>query len=156
MANGFIGTISSKTYHRPSCFNISKAASNQIKFNNRTEAIAAGYKPCGMCKSDKGGNDNMAKTNNKETGTNTIILLNRTALWRDCNTGGGWTGERLDAGEYKYDAIKNGFTRIPGKGWVHCEPVEPEVVDEVLDDGLNEKDVDAVWKSLGEDIDDTF
>lgn len=52
----------------------------------------------------------------------TITLPTRSALWRDCNTGGGMCGF-IDAGTYVYTEVKNGFTKI-SNGWVHCVPDE--------------------------------
>lgn len=45
----YIGNLNSKKFHRPSCPNL-PAEENRTFFNNRTEAVGAGYIPCGQCK----------------------------------------------------------------------------------------------------------
>lgn len=49
IANTYIGNTSSKKFHLPTCSYLPDAA-NQITFDSRDEAIAAGYDPCGHCK----------------------------------------------------------------------------------------------------------
>lgn len=51
----------------------------------------------------------------------TITLPNRSALWNDANTASGYDNF-IPAGTYPVKEIKNGFTLIEGKGWVHCVP----------------------------------
>lgn len=48
IANTYIGNTSSKKFHLPTCSYLPDAA-NQITFDSRDEAIAAGYEPCGHC-----------------------------------------------------------------------------------------------------------
>jgi hypothetical protein len=126
MSQGFIGNTKSKIYHRLSCFNVPQSEARRIVFETRADAVTAGYKPCGMCRSDKGGNQEMAKINEAtvdvvEQETNlTITLTTRHALWRDSNTGSGTAGY-LPAGTYDVIETANGFSRIDG-GWVHRVP----------------------------------
>ena len=51
----------------------------------------------------------------------TITLPNRSALWQDSNTASGYN-DFTPAGTYPIAEIRNGFTLIEGKGWVHCVP----------------------------------
>ena len=44
----YIGNKNSKVFHLPSCHNL-PAEKNRVNFNNRDEAVSAGYKPCGNC-----------------------------------------------------------------------------------------------------------
>lgn len=55
--------------------------------------------------------------------TLTITLPNRSALWNDANTASGYDNY-IPAGTYPVAAVKNGFTLIEGRGWVHCVPDE--------------------------------
>lgn len=48
IADTYIGNTSSKKFHLPTCSYLPDAA-NQITFDSRDEAIAAGYDPCGHC-----------------------------------------------------------------------------------------------------------
>lgn len=50
-----------------------------------------------------------------------ITLPNRSALWNDANTASGYDNY-IPAGTYPVAEVKNGFTLIEGKGWVHCVP----------------------------------
>lgn len=127
MAACFIGNIKSKTYHRPACFNLPQAQ-YKTQFNSRADAETAGYKPCGMCRSNKGqGGENMIKTHTaaaevaEQTTKQTITLAFRCALWRDSSTGGGMSGY-IPAGTYPVAEVRDGFARIDGRGWVHCIP----------------------------------
>lgn len=45
----YIGNKNSKVFHRPSCSGL-PAEGNQVSFETRDEAEAAGYSPCGRCK----------------------------------------------------------------------------------------------------------
>lgn len=44
----YIGNKNSKKFHRSSCSSL-PAEKNRVYFNNREEAISAGYTPCGIC-----------------------------------------------------------------------------------------------------------
>ena len=55
--------------------------------------------------------------------TLTITLPNRSALWNDANTASGYDNY-IPAGTYPVAEVKNGFSLIEGKGWVHCVPDE--------------------------------
>lgn len=59
----------------------------------------------------------------QEQATLTITLPNRSALWADACTASGYNNF-IPAGTYPVAEVKNGFTRIEGKGWVHCVPNE--------------------------------
>ncbi len=48
-ADHYIGNINSKVFHRPDCSGL-PAERNQVEFANRTDAVNAGYTPCGRCK----------------------------------------------------------------------------------------------------------
>lgn len=48
IANAYIGNKSSKKFHLPSCSYLPDQ-NNQVTFDSREEAIAAGYDPCGHC-----------------------------------------------------------------------------------------------------------
>lgn len=48
IADAYIGNKSSKKFHLPTCSYLPDAA-NQITFDSRDDAIAAGYSPCGHC-----------------------------------------------------------------------------------------------------------
>lgn len=56
-----------------------------------------------------------------EVQVQTITLPNRSALWQDANTASGYT-DFIQAGTYPVAEIRDGFTLIEGKGWVHCVP----------------------------------
>jgi competence protein ComEC len=45
----YIGNYRSGVFHRPECSDLPKVE-NQITFTNRDEAIAAGFRPCKLCK----------------------------------------------------------------------------------------------------------
>lgn len=45
----YIGNYRSGVFHRPECTDLPKVE-NQIIFTNRAEAIAAGFRPCKLCK----------------------------------------------------------------------------------------------------------
>lgn len=47
--NGYIGNRNSQVFHRPSCTGL-PAEQNRIYFENRADAVAEGYTPCGKCK----------------------------------------------------------------------------------------------------------
>ena len=44
----YIGNKNSKKFHRPDCWTF-PAEKKQVKFTNRTDAVNAGYSPCGNC-----------------------------------------------------------------------------------------------------------
>ncbi len=46
---GYIGNRNSKVFHRPGCASLPKEQ-NRVTFSSRTEAVEAGYTPCGSCK----------------------------------------------------------------------------------------------------------
>lgn len=47
----YVGSLNSDKYHKPSCrYAESIETFNQIWFDTKDEAIAAGYSPCGVCK----------------------------------------------------------------------------------------------------------
>lgn len=48
IADAYIGNRSSKKFHLPSCSYLPNQ-SNQVTFDSRSEAIEAGYQPCGHC-----------------------------------------------------------------------------------------------------------
>lgn len=48
VANTYIGNKNSKKFHRPTCSYLPNQE-NQVTFSSRSEAIAAGYDPCGRC-----------------------------------------------------------------------------------------------------------
>ena len=48
-AGTYIGNKNSQVFHRPDCTGL-PAAQNQVVFDSRAEAVAAGYTPCGRCK----------------------------------------------------------------------------------------------------------
>jgi Metal binding domain of Ada len=45
----YIGNYRSGVFHRPECTDLPKIE-NQITFTNRADAIAAGFRPCKLCK----------------------------------------------------------------------------------------------------------
>ncbi len=45
----YIGNKNSQVFHRPDCTGL-PAGQNQVVFDSRAEAVAAGYTPCGRCK----------------------------------------------------------------------------------------------------------
>ncbi len=45
---GFIGNVSSKKFHTPTCPNL-PAPKNQVSFETYQQAQDAGYAPCGNC-----------------------------------------------------------------------------------------------------------
>ena len=45
----YIGNKNSQVFHRPDCTGL-PAGQNQVVFDSRVEAVAAGYTPCGRCK----------------------------------------------------------------------------------------------------------
>ena len=47
-AEGYIGNINSHVFHRTSCSGLPDEK-NRIYFSGRSEAVAAGYSPCGRC-----------------------------------------------------------------------------------------------------------
>ena len=47
-AADYIGNVNSKKFHLPTCSGL-PAEQNQIRFSSRTEAVDAGYVPCGTC-----------------------------------------------------------------------------------------------------------
>lgn len=49
LVSGFIGNLNSKKFHRANCSNL-PSEKNRIVFEDRQEAIAQGYSPCGNCK----------------------------------------------------------------------------------------------------------
>lgn len=49
VADTYIGNKNSKKFHLPTCSYLPNQ-SNQVTFNSREEALAAGYDPCGHCK----------------------------------------------------------------------------------------------------------
>ena len=48
VANAYIGNANSKKFHRPTCSYLPNQE-NQVVFDTREAAIAAGYSPCGHC-----------------------------------------------------------------------------------------------------------
>lgn len=44
----YIGNKNSKKFHRPDCYTL-PAEKNRVEFTNRTDAVNAGYSPCGNC-----------------------------------------------------------------------------------------------------------
>ena len=44
----YIGNSSTKKFHKPTCSYLPDQT-NQVTFNTREKAIAAGYEPCGHC-----------------------------------------------------------------------------------------------------------
>lgn len=49
LANEYIGNLSSKKFHLPSCSAL-PAEHNRVVFESREKAVGAGYEPCGSCK----------------------------------------------------------------------------------------------------------
>jgi hypothetical protein len=49
IADAYIGNKNSKKFHKPTCSYLPDQK-NQVTFDTREEAIAAGYDPCGHCK----------------------------------------------------------------------------------------------------------
>ena len=47
-AEGYIGNVNSKKFHLPSCSGL-PAEENRIWFSDRSDAVEAGYSPCGSC-----------------------------------------------------------------------------------------------------------
>lgn len=45
----YIGNTNSKKFHRPDCSGLPNTE-NRVRFDTRTEAVASGYDPCGICK----------------------------------------------------------------------------------------------------------
>jgi competence protein ComEC len=45
----YIGNYRSRVFHRPECGNLPEIE-NRITFTNRDDAIAAGFRPCKLCK----------------------------------------------------------------------------------------------------------
>ena len=48
-AGGYIGNVNSHVFHRPDCANL-PLEKNRILFESRSDAVEAGYTPCGGCK----------------------------------------------------------------------------------------------------------
>lgn len=47
-ASGYIGNKNTKVFHSPACPGL-PAEHNRVAFQNREEAVEAGYRPCGQC-----------------------------------------------------------------------------------------------------------
>ena len=48
MTGGVIGNSKSKVFHLPTCEGLPDE-NKQVRFDDRDDAIRAGYKPCGRC-----------------------------------------------------------------------------------------------------------
>ena len=49
VTDGYIGNARSKKFHKPTCSSL-PAEHNRVYFNNRSDAVNAGYDSCGLCK----------------------------------------------------------------------------------------------------------